>query len=268
MMVSIMRPRILFEQRLLSEPQKATMGQAAAKALWDRWRKLVERGSGLLKGNAREWLQDALQKAGNPYGWDVTTFLAVDLLAALVTSLLLAPVRLWPVGFCLGAYLPIFNLRMRGTKRQRQLRKELPGMLDLMTVGLEAGLSVDAAWQRVSGVCGGELGEELKRSAAQMRLGVPRDAALSALTQRTGLDEIDELTRAMEQAARMGVGLAQACRTQAVTIRERRRQAARAAAQKAPIKLLFPLVFFIFPTLFIVLLGPAVLSLLANLKLF
>jgi tight adherence protein C len=159
-----------------------------------------------------------------------------------------------------GFYLPHIWLGSRMRARRRALTRALPDALDLMTIGVSAGLSLDGAMQEVVSRWDNEFARELGLVLNEMRMGVSRRQALLNLVERTQVDDIRLLVAALIQADELGTSLAETMSIQAEQLRIRRRQAAEELAQKAPIKMLFPLIFLIFPALFVVILGPAVLQ--------
>ncbi len=146
--------------------------------------------------------------------------------------------------------------------RRDAIVRALPDALDLITSCVEAGISFDAALMRITGKdndAGRELREEFARYLSDIRMGRPRAEALREMSMRCGVADLEGVVAALIQADQLGVGIGIVLRTQSVHLRTRRRQRAQEAAMKAPIKMLFPLVFFIFPAMFVVTLGPAVL---------
>ncbi|MNY46529.1 Bacterial type II secretion system protein F domain protein [compost metagenome] len=140
--------------------------------------------------------------------------------------------------------------------------RSLPDTLDLVTSSVEAGLSFDSSVLRIVGresAHGQEIREELGRYMTDVRMGRTRAEALNDLSRRCGVNDLEGVVAALIQADHLGVGVGQVLRTQSLHLRNKRRQRAQEAAMKAPIKMLFPLVFFIFPAMFIVTLGPAIL---------
>jgi tight adherence protein C len=170
--------------------------------------------------------------------------------------------RLLATGFGLlvGGYAPQFWLSARVTSRRKAMRKALPDALDLMVTSVEAGLSLDAALQRVAEYQSGPFQLELSHALQDMNLGSSRRAALEAMNLRTNLPEVNALVQALVQAELTGAPIGQILRVQAEQIRIKRRQEAEAEAQRAPLKMVVPLVFFILPSLFIVLLAPAMMT--------
>jgi len=163
----------------------------------------------------------------------------------------------------LGHYGPSWLLGWAARRRQRALFEAFPDALHLLTVCVEAGLSTEAALQRVASDIGPHcpaLGEELRHVNLALQAGMTREQALRGLAQRTGVDEIEAFVTMLLQAERFGTRIAPALRVHAEGLRTRRRQQAEEAAAKVALKLLFPLVFCIFPSLLVVLMGPAMIQ--------
>ncbi len=163
----------------------------------------------------------------------------------------------------LGYYLPNMILSRMVASRKEQVGNALPDALDLMTVCVEAGLGLDAAMARAGseiGLRSPELEEELGLLALELRMGVKRESALRNLALRTGVEEVASFVAMLVQADRFGTNVAEALRIQGETMRVHRRLRAEERAAKIPLKLLFPLIFFIFPSLMLVLMGPAMIN--------
>ena len=141
------------------------------------------------------------------------------------------------------------------------MRAELPDALDLLAVSVEAGLGFDGAIAKLTEQSEGPLAEEFALTLSEMRIGESRSEALKKLSERAATPEIAAFVRAIVQADQFGISLGRILRVQAADTRLRRQAAAEERAMKAPIKMLFPLVMFIFPAMFIVILGPAFLNL-------
>ncbi len=152
-------------------------------------------------------------------------------------------------------------LSERAEHRQREIQRALPDMLDQMVISVEAGLGLESALTRVARTNDNPLADELTRTLRDMRLGASRGEALRALLDRVDVPDLRLFVRALIQADRSGVAVASVCRVQAEEARVRRRQRAEERAMRMPVKLVFPLVTCILPSLFIVVLGPAVLRL-------
>ena len=159
-----------------------------------------------------------------------------------------------------GGYLPRFWLLGRIKRRQKEIWKSLPDAFDLITASVEAGLGVDAAFSRVLDKVHGPFAEELTRTMNEIQMGRSRRDAFTELAERTGVDELRSLINAVIQAESMGISIGGVIRVQTGVIRTKRRQKAEEQAFKAPIKMVFPLVFFIFPAIMVVIGGPAVIQ--------
>lgn len=210
---------------------------------------------------SKDRLRQQLIMAGSPGGLQAAEFMAVKILLAFggfAAGILLPIPILYGIIFPIVLYIfPDFYLRRRVAQRQKEIALAVPDMLDLLTVSVEAGLGFDSAIAKVVEKSQGALAEEFQRMLQEIRIGRPRREALRSLSQRTGVDYLQELVAAIIQADQLGVSIGRVLRIQSTEIRRKRRQRAEEEAMKAPIKMLFPLVLFVFPSLFIVLLGPA-----------
>ncbi len=220
-----------------------------------------------------EEMRHKLDLAGNPNNWTTADFLGVRGLSAMITlsvfSLPLfllragAPQFLFflAVGGILGFYLPVFWLNLKIRSRQHEIQRALPDALDLLMISVEAGLGFDAAMSKVAEKANNELSRAFGRINAEIRLGKLRRDALRDMANRGGVPDLSNFIAAVIQADQLGVSLAKILRIQAEQMRVKRRQRAEELAAQAPVKMLFPLVFLIFPSILIVLLGPALLIL-------
>ncbi len=160
----------------------------------------------------------------------------------------------------LGVFVPESRLNGAINKRRKAMEQQLPDVIDLLVISVEAGLGFDAALGRVVQNVPGELSKEFQRTLQETRVGVSRTDALRNLVERTDVDDLNTFVLALIQADQFGVSIARVLRVQAEEMRIRRRQRAQEKAFAAPVKLVFPLMFFILPALFIVILGPAVIT--------
>ena len=219
-----------------------------------------------------ENIRHKLELAGNPYGWGPTEFLGVRglagiLLATLTFLLLTLTGQYLPKRFLatlvaggLGFYLlPTLWLSSRIGKRQTEIVKALPDALDLLTISVEAGLGFDAAMSKVAEKWENELSLAFSRVIQEIQMGKLRREALRDMADRMEVTDVSSFVAAIIQADQLGVSIAKVLRIQSEQMRIRRRQRAEEKAHQAPVKMLFPMAFLIFPALFIVLLGPAVL---------
>jgi len=204
------------------------------------------------------------------FGAKTVLAIALPMVAFVVLALLKQPpvkgnaLLFWLLlSAALGYYLPNFLLSRMVFLRQREIFENFPDALDLMTVCMEAGLGTEAALNKVAEdmVHKSEvLSDELRLVNLELRAGAPRDRALRNLAIRTGVEEVDGFVSMIIQAERFGTSIAQALRVHADMLRTRRRQRAEEAAAKIALKLLFPLIFGIFPSLMLVLMGPAMIQ--------
>jgi tight adherence protein C len=163
-----------------------------------------------------------------------------------------------------GFYLPDILLQSRIDRRQKEIRKAMPDGLDLLTICVEAGLGFDAAMSKLYEKWDNELGRAFGRVVREIQLGKLRREALRDMADRLGVMEMSSFVAAVIQSEQLGVSMAQVLRIQADQMRIRRRQIAEEAAHKAPIKMLIPMALFIFPSLCIVLMTPAFLSIIES----
>jgi len=164
------------------------------------------------------------------------------------------------LGALIGIRLPSILLRIRATRRKEKIVKALPFAYDLLGISVEAGMGFDGAMAAVADRSRGPLTEEFSRTLTEIRLGKPRNQALIDLGNRTGVDDLRSFVSAVSFISDLGGSLTDVLRVQADAMRVKRRQRAEEKAMKAPVKMMIPLVFFIFPALFVVILGPAVIS--------
>ena len=216
-----------------------------------------------------ETTQQMLVQAGEPGGLSALDFLGLRLLVAMLLAggyyLLLGravglseALRYALIAAVMGFFLPWLWLRGRVRRRQHEIIRALPDVLDMMTVGVEAGLAFESAMLKVGERWDNALTQELRRAVAEMRLGTPRDVALRRMADRTGVPELSTFVAVLIQSSQLGVSIAQVLHTQAAEMRVRRQQRAEELARQAGIKMIFPLALLIFPALLVVILGPSV----------
>lgn len=242
-------------------------GERAVTPLIDRLADLVRR---VTPAGRIGSLERRLLLAGTPAGWTMERVLAAKVLlggAGVVIGVFRLLVAPSGTGFllalalaALGFFAPDLALRNKADKRREQIRRSLADAIDQLTVTVQAGLGLDAAIARVGGTTAGPLGDELTRVVQDVRAGMGRSDALLALTERVQLAELRQFVVALAQAEKLGVPVARTLQVQADEIRVKRRQHAEEQAMKLPVKILFPTVVCILPTLFIVVLGPAAIS--------
>jgi tight adherence protein C len=217
-----------------------------------------------------------LDLAGNPVGWDADRVLGLKALAALVGALLglvvppilglgpLVTVALIVLGCVVGWIAPSLWLYQVAYDRSERVRRELPDALDLLTISVESGLAFDAGLAQVARRTTGPLAQEFFRVLQEMQIGTGRVQAMRALADRTDVPELKSFVGAMIQADAFGIPVSSVLRVQAKEMRVKRSQRAEELAQKVPVKILFPLIFCIMPCMFLVVMGPAVITVIQN----
>ncbi|MBA2517349.1 MAG: type II secretion system F family protein [Solirubrobacterales bacterium] len=162
------------------------------------------------------------------------------------------------IGGTLGWRVPLVIIQRRAAERRGKIDRDLPELIDLLVVSVEAGVGLGGALQMIAIRMSGPLGDELRLMLQEQSMGRSSDQSLGKLLERCDTPSVRSFVRSLQQGERLGVSIGSILRGLAVEMRTRRRQTAEERAQKAPVKILFPLVFLIFPAMFIVLLGPAV----------
>ena len=170
------------------------------------------------------------------------------------------------IGFLLGYRLPFGYIQGKAKKRQHEIRKALPFTLDLISISVEAGMALDGAMAIVMEKSTGPMADELNLTLREIRLGKGRNEALIDMADRVGVEELKSFVTAVTYIARLGGSLVDVIRIQAQAMRIKRRQRAEEKAMKTPVKIMIPLVLFIFPSMFIVILGPAAITMQEQMK--
>ncbi len=275
-----------FEEEIVVADRDDEMGKnILVRILTPMLRKLASKSRGESSDRKGRQLREMLERAGHPMGMRYPEFMALKTLtfflmlgvgiltqffAVSIILNLFAPEAagdlktrlvfsaLW---VCIFAYIgnsgPTFWLRRYLNKRLKEIRKSMADVVDLIVLALEAGLGFDQAVGQAVEKTNGPLSTELSRVLDEVRVGRLQSDAFRAMAQRIQMQELSLLVAAIDQAMKMGTGLAHAMRLQATEIRERRMAYVREQAGKLPVKMMLPLVLFIFPALFVVILGPA-----------
>jgi tight adherence protein C len=216
------------------------------------------------------WLDKQLAGAGRPKAWPLARVVMVKPLLALAGAMLgillyTADPKPMKLGLALGVtalcyFVPDILLRNYAEKRRAAIKMELPNALDQMLISVQAGLGFETAMARVGETGKGPLADELVRTLQDMQVGRSRKEAYLAMAQRVDVPDLRSFVRAVVQADSYGIAIANVLKSQATVMRVKRRQRAEEHAMKMPVKMLFPLIVSILPALFIVVLGPTVLS--------
>jgi tight adherence protein C len=260
------RSVMTLEEIELSEPFSDRVVKPMLRAVANAFARLTPRRN-------LENIQHNLDLAGNPYGWAPVEFTGVRSVAAVLcaglafalTFIAHSPLKnrilATAVVGAVGYFLPTVWLTLRIRNRQAGILKALPDALDLLTISVEAGLGFDAALTKVTEKWTNELSQAFTRVLVEIQMGTLRRDALRSMADRAGVPDLTSFVAAIIQADQLGVSLARVLHIQSEQMRIRRRQRAEELAHQAPIKMMIPLVFLIFPALFVVLLGPALPSL-------
>ncbi len=237
--------------------------------------KLVPPSAAEAKKLQKQLMQAGFRSASAPVvfrGIQLAALAGLPAMVACVCALLARPVSsamFWIlIAFVFGFFLPRYALRRMIRSRQQLVRWGLADALDLMVISIEAGLGLNAAMMKVSSELKDvhpDICDEFELANLEIRVGREREEALRNLGERTGVDDLHSLVAMLIQTDRFGTSIARAIRAFSDSLRTKRRQRAEQAAQKAAVKLLFPLACFLFPTLFIAILGPAALTLIDTL---
>jgi tight adherence protein C len=257
------------ESNSISESDKIPFSQSALMSFYEKIIQILIKAT---PSGKITLLKKKLEKAGlfknrTPENWIYTRVMVMVILSTLFgllcyliepnffKSLIIILLMMLLINTCFNFYIS-----KKITARKRMMVRELPYTLDLITVSVEAGLSFDGAMTRVIANISGELCDEFSKTLKEMRMGIQRKVALKNMSDRCEVKELSMLLTSLIQADDLGVGLSNVLRVESEGLREHRKQAAREQAMKAPIKMLFPLLFFIFPSIFIVILGPAIIK--------
>lgn len=231
-------------------------------------------------GGAAQVVEEKLETAGRPWNLGFREFMGLRVLSILVAvvggiaavNILHAAPMLRLIGLIMivlaGIALPDYVLDGTIRKRQAGVRKVLADTLDLMTVCVEAGLGLDGAMQKVVEKLDSPFSREISRSLQEMRFGKMRTDALKDMAKRIRISEVSSFVAALCQADQLGISISKVLRVQCDTLRNVRSQKAREAAAKLPVKLLVPLVFFIFPAIFVVVIAPGGIQIARSLGMF
>ena len=239
-------------------------------------RRAARAGARLTPAGASDRLRASLAKAGNPAGLGAREFGGLRVVSIILCLCLAASIcvfvptlgaRLMLLGLAalIGLTLPETLLERAIRRRQTLVRRALPDAIDLLVVSVEAGMGLDGALAKVTEKMRGPLAEELTRARNEMSLGKTRGQALRDMAARLDMGEVKTFVAAIYQADQLGTSIARVLRAQSQMARAARVQRTREEAAKLPVTMLFPLVLFIFPAIFVVLLGPSVMRLMATL---
>ncbi|NJP06295.1 MAG: type II secretion system F family protein [Chloroflexaceae bacterium] len=239
------------------------------RVIFPLWRTALAALGKMSPKNSSEKLRLQLQAAGNPGGITPTMFSGLRTGLAILLFVIFGFVTFMSmdtasammytaIGAGLGYLLPGMWLGQQIKKRKHNILRSLPDSLDLLTISVEAGLGFDLAMQRVTDKWDNELSQEFQRVISDVRLGRSRREAMRDMADRTDVEDVQTFVGAIIQAEQLGVSMSKILRLQSDQLRVRRRQRAEEQAQKAPVLMLIPMVFLIFPSIFVIILGPAI----------
>lgn len=255
--------------RDFDDGKELTFAQRIIQPLYNRFFHYLQR---ITPSAIRTEYEEALEVAGLGQKMTYTNLIIIQILAAMIAVLSIVSFvdadnkTLLTVALAgLFFYLPVGYIRLRASKRKEEILRDLPGFLDLVYVTVEAGLSFDQALQNTLERTKGPLAEEFSRTMDEIRHGRGRPEAFYGLANRTQLEELREFVTSIILAEELGSNIGNVLRVQAATMRKHRKQRAEEAAAKIPVKMTFPLVLLMFPALFIVILGPAVINIIESL---
>lgn len=277
------QPEVIRRLNEFGEGSSETLGKRRRQKRREQFEAVLENLGTRLESRQsdRSTIRQFLVHAGFYSPNAVAIYLGARLVAALgLAALCLALIPLLRIpaalaifaafwGLLLGWIVPVFVVGRRVKNRQKEILKALPDALDLLVVCVEAGLGLNQAMLRVAeemGHVSPVLGEQLGLTNLEIRAGTARDEALRNFAERTGVEDVRSLATMLIQTDRFGTSVAEALRVHAEVLRTKRRQRAEEAAAKTAIKMLFPLVFFIFPAMFVVILTPALISIIETLS--
>jgi len=239
--------------------------------------KLARLAGRVSPSGSTQLIEKKLITAGHPYGIGSREFLGIRVISCIgfiLLGIIAAKFMGTPLMKLLaaagamfaGIYLPGYWLQQVTNARQLTIRKVLPEMLDLLTVSVEAGLGLDGAMQKVVEKMRNPLADEMNRALQEMRVGKTRVEALRDMSERVDVSELTSFVASICQADQLGGSISKVLKVQSDTLRKRRIQRARDLAATLPVKMLFPMVFFIFPAIFVVVLAPGALQIIKSMK--
>jgi tight adherence protein C len=231
--------------------------------------------SKLLPKEMLQSLEKKVERSGRRGGFSARDYLGMKVIFAFVLPFLIyllnkgqleaITILLMGITLIIGWKFPDMQLDTKARKRMATMEKSFPDVMDLLTVSVEAGLGFDGALVKVVEKSKGPVAEEFRRVLHEIKMGKTRREALRDFAERSGVDDIHSFTGAIIQSDQLGLNIGKTLKNQAEQMRRKRRQRIEEKAMKVPVKMLIPMILFIFPTIFVVLLGPALLMIMQNL---
>lgn len=269
----------LSEIQAIEEPEEDEMKkpfvERALYPIYDRMFKFLEK---LTPKNIAEYYQKIILQAGIGDKYTpIRILLNQFLLSAVLTLSVIVLIRAagtktnwWMLLMIavLAFFYPIVHFSTMATKRQIQIRKSLPDVLDMLYISVEAGLSFDSAMKKTASKMKGPLTQEISRAMDEITKGREREESLRSIGLRSQVEDVSSFITAVIQSELLGSNIANMLRIQSTTMREKRRQQAEEEAMRIPLKMLFPMIFLMFPALFVIILGPALINIYRTLSRF
>ena len=257
------------------DQRRITLGRSGSeRALGPFAMAIVDKVRSLLPAARMRKLEAKIAQAGLDEKWTIERVVSMKILAAVILFLLFAArliadltfggVMLTIAATVIGFFIPNVLVDRQRDDRKEEVRSQIADSIDQLNVMVRAGLGIDAALARIAQSNTGPIAEEFSRVLQDMRFGLARAVAFASMAERVDVPELTGFVSALSHAERLGVPISQTLTIQSQEMRERRRQMAEESAMKLPVKLLFPMVFFILPVMFIVLLGPAAIRMLES----
>jgi tight adherence protein C len=252
--------------------EEALQGSAFQRAVVPGALRLGRAFDRLMPYDMHKRVDQLLVYAGSPAGWDAERVISLKIIGAIggvIVGLFVGALLPWGGALLIlvAAFFAVFGYLLPGAyvggmarKRQKEIQRSLPDVMDLLTISVEAGLGFDAALAQVVKNVPGSLSHEIGRLLQEMQIGVSRADAFRHLADRTDVDDLRAFVLSMIQADLFGVSIANVLRAQAHEQRQKRRQRAEEIAMKIPVKIIFPLIFCVLPALFVVILGPGIIT--------
>lgn len=268
------RLEVFVDVESLPEDERTMRKPFSERIIKPSYEKVLQSISRATPKGLQEKYENTIIMAGSPKNVSFARIVAVQIMFGLLVALLLYTVSsngestnypLIIISTAIGFILPFRMIKVKADQRKEEITRALPDVLDLLYVSVEAGLSFDMALKRTIDKITGPLSDEFHKALEEIRLGRNRQEALRAVVKRTGVEDLSSFITSVIQTEQLGSDIANMLQIQSTTMRIKRRQRAEEAARKIPVTMLFPLVFFIFPTLFIVVLGPAIIRIMDTL---
>lgn len=270
-------PPTTVEMTPAAAPPPADPNSFFQRAIKPLFASLDERFQKFTPAEIKNQLEDKIFRAGKLGIWDIKrliTFWCLSIVACTLLAIVAVQnsdmymfqrIFVIGLGMFMGAVVPFAVLNSKIRQRQKSIRRQLPEFLDILCVSVQAGLSFDGAVGKMLKRMKGPLIDEFRRAQNDVALGMTHQYALTNLAKRCDLEEVYLFTTSVIQAEKLGTSMTHTLKLQADNMRDRHRQYIKSEALKAPVKILFPMIMFIFPSIFVVLLFPAVLTLVRNL---